>query len=97
MSRIWVSNDNGDLMAEISKKPASTWTTTTDRSATTMHKIRERDIPKVRGEGITVKIAVLERFGDEARIQIQDCGVHVRQGETYTVPSEAIRMWWDEP
>ena len=62
-----------------------------------MHKIRERDIPKVHGEGITVKIQFLERHGDETRIQIQDCGVFVRQGEIYTVPSEVIRMWWDEP
>lgn len=37
-----------------------------------------------------VRVAVLSDDGVTARVRIEDCGIHLRQGEIYDVPTTAL-------
>jgi hypothetical protein len=57
----------------------------------TMHKIPESAILG-RDSGISgVPIRILDTDGTTARVQIEGCGIHVRQGQIHTVPADKIR------
>lgn len=57
-----------------------------------MYKISEADArPDLNRRSVTnVRVSVIADDGTTARVQIQDCGIHLRQGEIYTVPSTAL-------
>lgn len=40
--------------------------------------------------GSNVRVRVLSDDGQVARVQIEDCGVHARQGQVHTVASAAL-------
>lgn len=55
-----------------------------------MHKIPERAITGT--EGITaVRIRILHDNGTHAHIVVEDCGILVRPGQTYTVNTTDIQ------
>jgi hypothetical protein len=57
-----------------------------------LHKIDEKAVlPEIGDHGITVPALVLEDDGTTARIQIEGCGIHLRQGQIHTVPSNALQ------
>ncbi|MFE7547067.1 hypothetical protein [Streptomyces gardneri] len=57
-----------------------------------MYVIDESTIwPSLGRNGTTVRVRVLSDNGATAQIQIEDCGVHARQGQVHPVPSGAIR------
>ncbi|MFI0929710.1 hypothetical protein ACH4TP_38165 [Streptomyces sp. NPDC021012] len=57
-----------------------------------MHVIDENVIwPSLGRNGTTVRARVLSDDGATAQIQIEDCGVHARQGQVHQVPSDAVR------
>ncbi|MET9725442.1 hypothetical protein [Streptomyces zaomyceticus] len=57
-----------------------------------MYVIDESTIwPSLGRNGTTVRIRVLSDNGVTAQIQIEDCGVHARQGQVHTVPADAVR------
>lgn len=41
--------------------------------------------------GVTVRVRVLSDDGTAATICVEDCGAVLRQGQTVTVPSDAVR------
>lgn len=57
-----------------------------------MYVIDESTIwPSLGRNGTTVRIRILSDNGVTAQIQIEDCGVHARQGQIHTVPTDAVR------
>lgn len=57
----------------------------------TIHQICERAVlPHVGEHGVTVPVRVLADNGATARVQIEGCGIHLRQGAVHTVPSHTI-------
>ncbi|GAA3956880.1 hypothetical protein GCM10022384_07500 [Streptomyces marokkonensis] len=57
-----------------------------------MHQVEEKEIRPELGEcGTTVPVRVLTDDGSTARVQIDGCGVLLRQGAVHTVPSTAVR------
>ncbi|MFI2426528.1 hypothetical protein ACH5A7_20930 [Streptomyces sp. NPDC018955] len=57
-----------------------------------MHQIDERAVrPEIGEYGTTVPVQVLTDDGTSARIQIEGCGVLLRQGAVHTVPSTAVK------
>lgn len=56
-----------------------------------MHQIPERAaLPHVGQHGNTVPVRVLTDDGTTASVQIEGCGVHLRQGAVHDVPSTAV-------
>lgn len=53
-------------------------------------KIRESDLTGNEG-GIVVRVDILSHDDTHARVRVEDSGVHVRQGQQYTVPISALR------
>ena len=57
-----------------------------------MHQIDERAVrPELDNDGTTVPVDVLADDGTTARVQVQGCGVLLRQGAVHIVPSTAVR------
>ncbi|WP_435279148.1 hypothetical protein [Streptomyces sp. 1222.5] len=57
-----------------------------------IHKIDEKAVlPDIDGDGITVPVHVLADDGTTARVQIEGCGIHLRQGQVHIVPSAALQ------
>lgn len=57
-----------------------------------MHKIAERAaLPHIGEHGNTVPVRVLDSDGTTARVQVEGCGIHLRQGQIHTVPADQIR------
>lgn len=52
-------------------------------------KIRESDLIGCSG-GITVRVDILSYDETHARVRVEDCGIHVRQSQQYTVPISAL-------
>lgn len=56
------------------------------------HEIDERAVrPELGQDGVTVPVDVLADDGVIAQVQVQGCGVLLRQGAVHTVPSTAVR------
>lgn len=43
------------------------------------------------GIGRTLSVDVLDNDGTTARVQVQETGLYLKQGETHTVPSIEVR------
>lgn len=57
-----------------------------------MHVIDENAVlPEIGQHGNTVPVHVLDDDGTLARVQIEGCGIHLRQGAVHTVASTAVR------
>ncbi|WP_159107036.1 hypothetical protein [Streptomyces coelicoflavus] len=57
-----------------------------------MHVIDEKAVlPETGQHGNTVPVRVLSDDGTTARVQIEGCGIHLRQGAVHTVASTAVR------
>lgn len=57
-----------------------------------MHQIDERAVrPELGAHGTTVPVQVIADDGTTARIQIEGCGVLLRQGAVHDVPSTAVQ------
>ncbi|MFF1444138.1 hypothetical protein [Streptomyces sp. NPDC058295] len=57
-----------------------------------IHKVDEKSVlPHIGGSGITVPVRVIADDGNTARVQIEGCGIHLRQGQIHTVPSDQIK------
>ena len=57
-----------------------------------LHVIDEKAVrPEIGDGGITVPVRVLDDDGTTARVQIEGCGIHLRQGAVHTVASSAVR------
>lgn len=57
-----------------------------------MPHINERAVrPEIGEHGTTVPVRVLADNGTTARVQVQGCGVLLRQGAVHTVPTTAVR------
>jgi hypothetical protein len=54
-------------------------------------KIEESAVTGRNGYGVDLPVYVLEDNGTTARVQIQGCGIQLRQGEIYTVASDRIQ------
>lgn len=52
-------------------------------------KIRESDLIGYQG-GIVVRVDILSYDETNARVRVEDSGIHVRQGQQYTVPIGAL-------
>ena len=56
-----------------------------------IHAIPERAaLPHIGTAGCTVPVRVLADDGTTARVQIEGCGIHLRQGQIHSVPSDAV-------
>jgi hypothetical protein len=56
-----------------------------------IHQIPERAaLPQVGEHGVTVPVRILTDDGTTARVQIEGCGIHLRQGAVHTVPSTSV-------
>ncbi|MFE7752148.1 hypothetical protein [Streptomyces sp. NPDC057428] len=56
-----------------------------------LHAIPEKAaLPHIATAGCTVPVHILEDDGTTARVQIEGCGIHLRQGQIHTVASDAI-------
>lgn len=42
-------------------------------------------------DGTTVRVRVLSDDGRTARVQVEDCGIYLRQGQVHTVDSDQVR------
>jgi len=57
-----------------------------------LHVIDENAVlPEIGEHGNTVPVRVLDDDGHQARVQIEGCGIHLRQGAVHAVPSTAVR------
>ncbi|MBL3669077.1 hypothetical protein JL475_24400 [Streptomyces sp. M2CJ-2] len=57
-----------------------------------MHAIEERAArPEVGAHGAIVPVRVLADDGHQAEVQVEGCGVLLRQGAVHTVPSSALQ------
>ena len=57
-----------------------------------MPTINEKTIrPEIGTHGTTLPVRILNDNGTTARIQIEGCGVLLRQGAVHTVPSTAVQ------
>lgn len=57
-----------------------------------IHQIDEWDVIRHIGRnGNTVPVRVLSDDGTTARVLIEGCGIHLRQGQVHTVPSTALQ------
>ncbi|MGW1182977.1 hypothetical protein ACWD7Y_05245 [Streptomyces drozdowiczii] len=57
-----------------------------------LHAIPEKAaLPHISSDGCTVPVRVLEDDGATARVLIEGCGIHLRQGQIHTVPSDAVQ------
>jgi hypothetical protein len=57
-----------------------------------VHKIDENAVlPHIGQNGNTVPVRVIDNDGQTARIQIEGCGIHLRQGQVHTVPTAALQ------
>lgn len=52
-------------------------------------KVRESDLIGREG-GCIVRVDILSHDGASARVRVEDSGIHVRQGQQYTVPISAL-------
>lgn len=48
-------------------------------------------LPEIGAHGNTVPVRVLSDDGTTARVQIEGCGIHLRQGAVHAVASTAVR------
>lgn len=56
-----------------------------------MHAIEEKAVrPEIGEHGVIVPVRVLSDDGTTARVQIEGCGVLLRQGAVHTVPSSTV-------
>lgn len=57
-----------------------------------LHQIEEKAVlPEIGECGVTVPVRVLDDDGTTARVQIEGCGIHLRQGAVHNVPSTAVQ------
>lgn len=57
-----------------------------------MRQIEERAVrPELGAHGTTVPVQVLTDDGTTARIQVEGCGVLLRQGAVHEIPSTAVK------
>ena len=55
-----------------------------------INKIPEAAVTGREGSGVDVPVHVIEDNGTTARVQIEGCGIQLRQGQVHTVDSHRI-------
>ncbi|MFE4691735.1 hypothetical protein ACFRH6_16950 [Streptomyces sp. NPDC056749] len=48
-------------------------------------------LPHIQSDGCTVPVRVLEDDGTTARVLIEGCGIHLRQGQIHNVASTDVQ------